>query len=218
MLRLNNDQYWIFDLDDTLYKELEFLKSAYMFIANILESHIKKNIYDEMINYYHNEESTFDIIKQKYKFPYSINQLVEMYRTHVPKLKLSLDTKFFLDYLKNNNIKMGLITDGRSVTQRNKIKSLKIGSFFEKIIISEEFGFSKPSIEIFNNFNEKKYNYIYVADNTSKDFLTPNKIGWITCCLLDNGVNIHKQNFSLEEKYLPQFKIKSFNDLISLIN
>jgi putative hydrolase of the HAD superfamily len=218
MLRISNSQYWVFDLDDTLYKEVEFLKSAYMYISHILKSYINKNIYDEMIDYYHNGESTFDIIKQKYNFPYSIYELVEMYRNHKPILELPSDTKAFLNILKKNEIKMGLITDGRSITQRNKIESLNIDSFFEKIIISEEFGFSKPSIEVFNCFDNKKYDCIYVADNTSKDFITPNEIGWLTLCMLDNGINIHKQNFNLAKKYLPQYKIKSFKDLISNIN
>jgi putative hydrolase of the HAD superfamily len=61
--------------------------------------------------------------------------------------------------------------------------------------------------------NEKK-EYIYIADNVKKDFITPNKLGWTTICLFDKGQNIHKQNFNLENEYLPHFIINSFDEII----
>jgi putative hydrolase of the HAD superfamily len=61
---------------------------------------------------------------------------------------------------------------------------------------------------------ETNKEYVYIADNTQKDFVTPNKLGWTTICLLDNGHNIHKQNFELSKEYLPQFRINSFEEII----
>ena len=168
-----------------------------------------------MLEYYYEKYSTFDVIKKKYNFPHSINELVEIYRFHDPELELPIESKNILNYFKTKGIKMGLISDGRSITQRNKIKSLKISSYFKKIIISEEIGFSKPSVETYLHFDDKKYNYVYLADNTSKDFISPNNLGWKTVCLLDNGKNIHKQNFNLSSEFLPQYKIKSLNELLN---
>jgi len=62
-----------------------------------------------------------------------------------------------------------------------------------------------------NKYNE---NYIYIADNPNKDFITPNKLGWTTICLLDRGQNIHKQNFNLNKDFLPQSSINSFDEII----
>ena len=33
-----------------------------------------------------------------------------------------------------------------------------------------------------------------MGDNLKKDFLTPNRLGWQTVCLRDDGRNIHKQD------------------------
>ena len=67
----------------------------------------------------------------------------------------------------------------------------------------------------------KKYpqsKYVYVGDNPVKDFLAPNKLGWMTVCLLDNGQNIHLQDFTLSVEFLPQRKIKDITELIDLLN
>ena len=105
------------------------------------------------------------------------------------------------------------MTDGYSVTQRNKIKALDIENIFDLIVISEEFGFEKPNpknFEVFDKFNTiEKY---YIGDNTSKDFIAPNTLGWTTICLLDNGKNIHMQDFNKELIYLPKIKINNLFD------
>ena len=124
-----------------------------------------------MILYYYQNKSTFDIIKDKYEFPFSISDIVKMYRNHYPILYLPEESKKILNFLKSKKIKMGLITDGRSISQRNKIKSLDISKYFDKIIISEEVGHSKPSLNIFRKFNNTSYDYVYVADNTKKIFI-----------------------------------------------
>ena len=57
-------------------------------------------------------------------------------------------------------------------------------------------------------------NYVYIGDNPHKDFITPNKLGWTTICLLDRGQNIHKQNFINSLELNPHFFIKSFDEII----
>jgi putative hydrolase of the HAD superfamily len=111
-----------------------------------------------------------------------------------------------------------LVTDGRSNSQRNKIKALGLERWFEErnIIISEEFGSEKTDKRNFTYFMEKYpgRSYCYVGDNTQKDFLAPNGLGWNTVCLLDDGRNIHKQDFNLEGSKLPK---KCINDIRQLI-
>jgi len=70
---------------------------------------------------------------------------------------------------------------------------------------------SLGNYEIFERkFGE--YNFYYVGDNTFKDFISPNKLGLQTICLIDNGTNIYKQNFNLPQEYLPKKNISSFHD------
>ena len=89
---------------------------------------------------------------------------------------------------------------------------------FDKIIISEELGSSKPDERNFTFFlEEQACEYFYIADNVKKDFITPNKLGWTTVCLLDSGKNIHPQNFNISEEYLPKFRINKIIELKILI-
>ena len=107
---------------------------------------------------------------------------------------------------------MGIITDGRSKTQRNKILALGLEQWISESnwIISEEIEAEKP--------NEKGYlMYYYVGNNPKKDFKGANELGWTTICLLDSGEEIHPQNFALEDLFLPQIKIKQLQDILELI-
>ena len=206
-----------FDLDDTLYKEIDFLKSAYIEIASIVDKSHSENLYNNMISNYYKGNNVFKFISETYP-AYTVERLLKIYREHYPSISLSNEEWNVLLKLKTEAI-TGLITDGRSLTQRNKIKALGLENYFDKIVISEEIGYSKPDIRLFNEF--KKYDvsqYYYVANDTRKDFVTPNRIGWITICLLDvNNQNIQKQDFSLSEYYLPQIKIKTLNALLNII-
>jgi putative hydrolase of the HAD superfamily len=119
-----------------------------------------------------------------------------MYREHIPEIKLSDDTRKFLDRLKAKGGGMGLITDGRSVTQRNKLKALQVLDLFDDLIISEEFGSEKPDPANYRYF-EDKYpgsRFYFFGDNTIKDFIIPVQLGWTSICIKDAGENIHPQD------------------------
>jgi putative hydrolase of the HAD superfamily len=102
----------------------------------------------------------------------------------------------FLAQCKELQIPMAVITDGRSITQRNKIRALKIEELFSDLLISEEFGTAKPDERNYRYFENKYPNrqFYYFGDNTSKDFIVPQKLGWTSICVKDAGRNIHKQN------------------------
>jgi putative hydrolase of the HAD superfamily len=201
----------VFDLDDTLIPEIDYLKSAFQEIASYTDPK-NKNLYNEMYKWYQNKENVFLQLQKQYQ-NISILDLKNSYRNHIPNFNPFSENRDLLIELKNNGHFLGLITDGFSVTQRNKIKALNIDTLFDLIIISEEFGSVKPNpknFEVFNKFNTKeKY---YIGDNTSKDFIAPNALGWTTICLLDNGKNIHMQDFNKELIYLPKIKIHNLLD------
>lgn len=206
-------KYIIFDLDDTLMYEIDYLKSAYREIASIMDKNKSENLFEEMFYKYKNEENVFDYLINKYSYS-SKEELLLLYRNHYPKIELNEGVKEILEYCKTQNFRVGLITDGRSTTQRNKLKALGIEDVFNKIIISEEFGSTKPNQKNFEVFTEENINeYFYIADNPKKDFVTPNLLGWTTICLLDRGDNIHFQNFNSSHEYLPRIKIKNISEL-----
>jgi putative hydrolase of the HAD superfamily len=213
----------IFDLDDTLYNEIDFLKSAFKKIAQVVAINAKAkeiDVFKDMLGYFRTKQNSFELITKKYGTSLSVNDLIKIYRTHEPKLYLSKINIETLDYLKRNGVIMGLITDGRSIQQRNKIRALGLDAYFSEIIISEEFGSKKPDVKNFEYFKEifGKGKYYYIGDNLVKDFIAPNNLNWTTICLLDNGFNIHPQDFNLPISYLPKYKVKKLNEILQLID
>lgn len=202
----------VFDLDDTLYSERDFEKSGIESVFNNFNiEHIK---IDSIFN---NRKNWIEQIIDGSNNQITFHMVLDIYRNHFPTIQLYKDSKVFLEKLLLLGNEMSLITDGRSITQRNKLRALGIESYFKNIIISEEVNSEKPSEYNFRMVmknNNHAENYIYIADNPNKDFITPNKLGWTTICLLDRGQNVHKQNFNISSEYLPHFSICSFEEII----
>ena len=208
----------IFDLDDTLYKEIDFLKSAYREIARVIGH---PEAFDFMLDSYLYGDNAFKSVIYKYNLKFTIDQQLDIYRNHKPNISLDQDTATTLDALKARGIIMCLLTDGRSVTQRNKIEALGLARWFspDDILISEEFGHSKPSMECYQYFINRypDAEFVVIGDNPAKDFITPNKLAWKTMCLLDDGRNIHKQKRIIDNEYNPVYEINQLNALVDYI-
>jgi putative hydrolase of the HAD superfamily len=213
----------VFDLDDTLYKEVDYLESAYREIAVFLESRVhvfRTAIFKEMLEWYYNGDNAFDSVISKYN-PSGINtaKLLTIYRNHFPDIELPKDSRHTLENIQKMNIPIGIMTDGRSIQQRNKIRSLGLEAYTKDILISEEFGSEKPDVRNYKYFMKMHpaSAYYYIGDNTKKDFIAANKLGWTTICLLDDGSNIHDQDFTLPPTQLPGHQIHQLKDSLQII-
>ncbi len=208
---LPSSKIFVFDLDDTLYSERDFEKSGIEFVYDNLS--IKHISLETILN---NRENWIEQIIDGSNNQITLQVVLDIYRNHFPTIQLYNDAKVFLEKLLSQGTEMSLITDGRSITQRNKLRALGIETFFKNIVISEEVNSEKPSEYNFRMVMDNKIaeNYIYIADNPKKDFITPNKLGWTSICLLDRGQNVHKQNFNISSEYLPLFSISSFEEII----
>ena len=106
--------------------------------------------------------------------------------------------------------------------KRNIINALGLSEFLDwsDIYISDEVGHLKTTPYSFEKIMAAypDCQYLYVGDNPAKDFLVPNRLGWMTVCVLDNGQNIHPQDFTLSVEYLPQRKIKDITELLEIID
>ena len=71
---------------------------------------------------------------------------------------------------------------------------------------------SRPDLRVIRLIQEHK-----VRKMVPKDFVAPNHLGWITICLLDDGRNIHHQNFSLTQSMLPQHMISQITETENII-
>lgn len=203
-----------FDLDDTLYKEIDFVKSAY---GEIAESVGHPEDVSRMLEWYQEGKNVFAELISTYQLKWTIADFIQLYRTHYPNIFLEPKVRQYLESLKESGTLVGLITDGRSISQRNKIKALGLEGFFDIEVISEEFGSEKPNVKNYlvvqERFPERK-RFVYVGDNPNKDFIAPNLLNWVTVCLKNDGRNIHGQDFSLPQEYMPQFVVDKLEEII----
>ena len=215
----------VFDLDDTLYKEIDYLRSAYRHIASLVSNARvpEDEVYELMLKTYNAGGNAFEAVVSRYGLRlFSVEWMLNAYRNHKPKISLDEETRTTLDRLKVQGIVMGIISDGRVQSQMNKIEALGLKDYVNPgdIIINECSEYFKPDVRSYRRFMEKygaDSAYWYIADNPAKDFKAPNALGWTTICLLDDGRNIHPQSFDHLPGLLPKKKVKTLSEIIPLI-
>lgn len=186
----------IFDLDDTLYEELSYVKSGFSAVAEYGESAFgwdKSESLSLMLNILALEGrgSVFDRWLQHNKC-YSrklVLKCLGIYRTHTPRLCLPDSTKEVLDYFFDLT-PLYIVTDGNKIVQGNKVRALNLQCYFRRIFITHRFGVrhSKPSIYCFEKIKSAENcswsDMVYVGDNPSKDFVNLNPLGVLTIRVL----------------------------------
>ena len=215
-----------FDLDDTLFKERDFVESGYIAVINEL---IKKYPIEKVstLNKMLNSDNAFNCLLNIVKLinPKAAEDVywcLNIYRNHYPSIRLDQDTLDTINSLSKQSITLAIITDGRAITQTNKINALGLNRFINSkhILISENIGRDKLSpvaFEILMSFFPHITDFTYIGDNTSKDFLWPNKLGWKTICLKDNGKNIHHQNIDSPIEYKPKLVVNNISEILQFI-
>jgi putative hydrolase of the HAD superfamily len=188
----------VFDLDDTLYDEIEYCKSGFTtvaeFLAELSQAPPVERIFAVLWEQFTggNRRNTFNAALDELEISYDdklIAELVNVYRNHIPTLKLPNDSRDVLCKLRKKYT-LALITDGFLPAQQLKVQSLGIEKFFKCIVYTEQLGreFWKPSPagfeKIIEILNAKPENMVYIGDNEKKDFIAPNKLGFFTVQLI----------------------------------
>lgn len=228
----------IFDLDDTLYDEIEYCKSGMAavaeFLANRLESDIVnptavknkiKWIYNALWEQFSigNRTKTFDTALDKLDINYNdklISELIQVYRQHKPTISLPEDSRNALGEL-SKKYTLALLTDGYLPAQKLKVQALGIEKYFKSIVYTEQLGreFWKPSPagfeKIIRTLKVRPENTVYIADNEKKDFLAPNKLKFITIQIL-RPARLHTSQCS-EKGAAAQHKICQISELSGLL-
>ncbi len=215
----------IFDLDDTLYDEKQFVQSGfreasryialkykksekktYILLNKVLKINGRGKVFDNVL-------SDLDI----YANQKVIKKLITKYRYCKRKLKFFPQAETVLSKLRRLDYRLGLITDGNSRVQRYKAELLSLNSYFHVLLYSRYYGIrnEKPSVFIYRKclrkLKVKARESIYVGDNPHKDFITAKKIGVRTVRLmrgrfkhviLDRKYEAERRIHNL--KYLPQ--------------
>ncbi|MEX0788000.1 MAG: HAD family hydrolase [Anaerolineales bacterium] len=181
----------VFDLDDTLYPETEFVAGGMRAAARwaARQAGIGVQIVEAEL-----QESSrtgphgkaFDTWLQRRNLPADWRRdLVNAYRTHRPRIRLYPDARRALDRI-GRSYEMGLVTEGDSAAQRAKLTALGVESLFRAVVIlgRDEPGNWKPSPEPFARCLEAlgvpAREAVYVGDNPRKDFRGARQIGMRT--------------------------------------
>lgn len=174
---------FIFDLDDTIFKEFDYVKSGFKFCAKFLSKNkiSTKKIYNNFIRLFrkNGRGKVFDLYFKGNKS--KSKKLISLYRKHYPDIKAYKDALNLIRTLKKKKIRMYIVTDGIKDSQYQKIKKLNIKKYFKKIFITPVYGktYMKPSIKCFEIIKKiEKCNWhemVYIGDNPKKDFVNLNK-------------------------------------------
>lgn len=215
----------VFDLDDTLYAERDYVLGGFSAVGDwlrktksitgfseIAEKHFvdgtRGNIFDLALN-------NLGITNS----PGLVNEMVRVYREHAPKLSLFPDAAWALEFF-TGKAKLGLLSDGYLAVQQRKVAALGISSRFDTMVFSDAFGREawKPSRvpyeRVMSVLEHQGTDCVYVADNPAKDFVTAKTLGWYTIQI--NRANGEYRKITPAPEYRAHCEIQSLRELEAL--
>lgn len=171
----------IFDLDDTLYSEKEYVRSGYKVVSDYLGGGFEEKLW----SYFESGKPAIDELLKELGREDEKDEVLNIYRSHKPDIYLYPGVAEMIADLKTKDIKVGIITDGRPEGQRNKLEAL--GLDVDDVIITDELGgiqFRKPCDIAFRILTTRwrlnPADVVYVGDNPTKDFQAPQQLGMRT--------------------------------------
>ena len=194
---LDNRSRWravVFDMDDTLYPERQFVLSGFRAVANWLEPRAglpADQCFAELQLLYASgvRGDTFDRWLTGHGLPATwAPDMVEVYREHDPLLDPFPGVTELLARLRVT-CRLGLLSDGYLAVQRRKLAALGLADQFDAVVFSDAWGraawkpSTRPFLEALALLDTPAATAVYVADNPAKDFLGARQIGMGTIWL-----------------------------------
>jgi putative hydrolase of the HAD superfamily len=225
----------VFDIDDTLVTHsLAIEKAIKEFYNEFFEDDLINSTdfyemwqeqHDKYVDQYINGEITFEdqrVLRIQgvfEKMGKTLNEsLARKYfnyylRAYESNWRLFSEVREGLEDLKN--YKLGIVSNGDSEQQRQKLRKTKIINHFESIIISGDIGITKPNKFIFDKILTKldveANKTLYIGDKYEKDFLGADNAGF-HACLIDRDLS--KPLETIEGN----FKVNSLDELSEVVS
>jgi putative hydrolase of the HAD superfamily len=181
----------IFDLDDTLYPEREYVRSGFRAVGEWAEKRLglSEAIVRAELQALFDAEfrgDTFQWWLSEQGLPESLSvEMVSVFRTHIPRITLFPDALRALEDL-HPKCKLGLVTEGRRANQEAKVRVLGLEHWLSAVVIlgEEDVAEWKPSRKPFDRVLEMLGvaggEAVYVGDNPRKDFRGAREAGMAT--------------------------------------
>lgn len=181
----------VFDIDDTLYLERDYVRSGFNAVGAWAEENLGIHGFAKLA-WAAFEDGTRGTIFDTALIgcgleptPELTGRLVGVYRGHDPAIALLPEAARCLATLKGR-VRLAVVSDGPRLSQLAKVRALGLEALVDEIILTEELGpgFGKPSPRAFELVEERLGAAgpacVYVADNPAKDFDGPAGRGWRT--------------------------------------
>jgi putative hydrolase of the HAD superfamily len=186
----------VFDIDDTLYLERDYVRSGFEAVGRWAAKWIQIEDFGERCWSRFTDgrrKSIFDEVLCEFgrtANPALVSAMVEIYRTHTPSIELAPDASAALEAI-SRFASIAVISDGPAASQSRKAEALGLGSYADPIVLTDIFGpeFRKPHLRAFELVSRCRPAsvYAYIADNPTKDFAAPKQLGWITVRMRRSG-------------------------------
>lgn len=183
----------VLDLDDTLFPESQYRRSGFEAVAGWLAERLEvgPGLAERMqaIDQTGNRQRVFDEVLAQIgagaRAEELVPQMLACYRAHCPSLALFADAERAIQRWAGVFF-TALISDGPEVMQRRKVDALGLWGRLDLVILTDRWGreFWKPHPRAFEEVESACGRNgpacVYIADNCTKDFLAPAKLGWRT--------------------------------------
>ncbi len=216
----------VFDLDDTLALEREYVRSGFQAVARAVTGALgsgAEEVFEPLWRGFLEGERgrAFDGLLQR--FPeagrmFTVEDLVVIYRDHSPRLPWVGGMEALVEGLHQEGLLLGVISDGALRGQERKCQSLGLSRWMDPVILTDRWGREgwKPSPRAFAEVEEKwgmsGDSLVYVGDNPHKDFLAPRARGWRTLRLRLPG-QIHFQAEPVDAGHAPDEEVGSAEEV-----
>ncbi|MDF2667955.1 MAG: haloacid dehalogenase [Paenibacillus sp.] len=211
----------VFDLDDTLYEEMTYVKSGFLAVANYLYSEfglLQEETMNVMLNELHEagRGRVFDTVLKKNNLfnARRIHACLMAYRGHEPTIRLFPDSEICLTRFKASH-SLYIVTDGNKLVQHKKLVALDMYQRVTSCYVTHRFGIknAKPSTHVFHRIcsREKVHpdQIIYIGDNPNKDFVGIKKEGFRTVRIMRGNF----ANLTMPPEYEADVRIESLNEV-----
>ena len=181
------------DLDDTLYRELDYVESGFRAVATYLSDEYQidpDRAFDTMMGSLNSRgrgHQFDDVLREFNLFSAGrLQRLLQVYRQHEPTITLPTESDQVLTALSEEGHLLFMVTDGNHRVQARKVTALNLWDRFEHCYLTYRYGrsASKPSTRVFelmlSRTGSDASQLAYVGDNPAKDFLGVRALGGST--------------------------------------
>ncbi len=223
--RLSQLKGLVFDLDDTLYPQIEYKRDGMHSVDNWLAQKgiLKKNEGFSELDLLLKEKGAshpfiFDDFVARKKLPVKLaGKLVSVFIDNTPKINCFPGVISLLRQLRES-FTLGILTDGRTSSQEKKVIALNLRDEVDLILYSDSMNLEKPSTKLYRWVEERLdlpgEALAYIGDNPTKDFYGANKLNWLTIQVM-TGEHTFKK---VPSPYRAQFQIETITGLVDLLN